>query len=148
MKPGIDYIGIAVTFICHDGQGNFLMHKRSQGARDEQGCWDFGGGTLEHGEELEAGLQREAREEFGCEMTINEALRPKSVFREQNGVKTHWILFSYITQADPTQVRLNDPTAMEEIGWFKLDALPFPLHSNLRAYLKHHEEVLKKYRRS
>lgn len=145
MKPGIDHIGIAVTFICHDGKGNFLMHKRSQGARDEQGRWDFGGGTLEHGEEIEAGLQREAQEEFGCSMIIDEALPPRTSFREHNGQKTHWILFSHITQADPKDVRLNDPSAMEEIGWFRLDKMPAPLHSGIEPLFKAYETQIKKY---
>lgn len=46
MKPGVDCIGLAVTFICHDGRGSLLMHKRSQGARDEKGRWDFGGQVI------------------------------------------------------------------------------------------------------
>ena len=49
MKPGIDYIGVSTPFYCHDGQGNFLFHKRSQKCRDEQGRWDTGSGKLEFG---------------------------------------------------------------------------------------------------
>ncbi|HEY4495194.1 MAG TPA: hypothetical protein VI998_04000 [Patescibacteria group bacterium] len=30
MKLGIDYIGISTPFYCNDGQGCFLLHKRSK----------------------------------------------------------------------------------------------------------------------
>lgn len=53
MKKGIDYIGVTVSFYCHDGAGNFVLHKRNHNCRDEHGCWDFGGGGLKHGETLE-----------------------------------------------------------------------------------------------
>ncbi len=62
-RPGIDYIGITTPFYCNDGNGNFLMHKRSEQARDEKGKWDFGSGQLDLGEEVETGALREVREE-------------------------------------------------------------------------------------
>lgn len=37
LQRGIDFIGITCVFYCHDGQGNFLMHKRSKNCRDEIG---------------------------------------------------------------------------------------------------------------
>ena len=30
LQGGVDYIGVTVVFYCHDGKGNFLMHKRSK----------------------------------------------------------------------------------------------------------------------
>lgn len=49
---GKDYIGISVVYFCHDGQNNFLMAKRSNQTRDEQGRWDSGGGAVEYGESI------------------------------------------------------------------------------------------------
>lgn len=46
MKKGEDYIGIAVTFLCHDGNGNFLFNKRGANCRDENGRWDHGSGAM------------------------------------------------------------------------------------------------------
>lgn len=43
MKPGVDYIGVCVVYLCHDGQGNFVMNKRGKNCRDEVGKWDIGG---------------------------------------------------------------------------------------------------------
>jgi hypothetical protein len=47
MKKGIDCIGNTVVFACHDGQGNYLLSKRSTACRDEHGTWDQGGGGIE-----------------------------------------------------------------------------------------------------
>lgn len=49
-RRGIDHIGVSVSFIIHDGNGNIMLHKRGQQARDEQGRWDVGGGALEFDE--------------------------------------------------------------------------------------------------
>lgn len=51
MRPGIDFIGVSVSFFCHDDQDNFLLHKRGDQCRDEKGRWDFGGGRVEIGED-------------------------------------------------------------------------------------------------
>ena len=59
LKKGVDFTGVAIVFICHDGNGNILMHKRSQNCRDEQGRWDIGGGSLEFGHLVEDTLKRE-----------------------------------------------------------------------------------------
>jgi ADP-ribose pyrophosphatase YjhB (NUDIX family) len=41
------------------------MHCRSKNCRDEQGCWDCGGGSMEFGETFEETVKREVEEEYG-----------------------------------------------------------------------------------
>jgi 8-oxo-dGTP pyrophosphatase MutT (NUDIX family) len=62
LQPGLDYIGICVVFFCHDGNGQFVMAKRNQMARDEHGRWDIGGGMVEHGSAVEETLHKEIQE--------------------------------------------------------------------------------------
>ena len=62
-RKGVDFTGITIVFICHDGGGNFLMAKRSKNCRDEQGNWDIGGGSLEFSENILDTLKREIEEE-------------------------------------------------------------------------------------
>ncbi len=46
MKKGVDYPGISIVFLCHDGDGSVLMSRRGLACRDEQGKWDIGEGGL------------------------------------------------------------------------------------------------------
>jgi 8-oxo-dGTP diphosphatase len=145
MKPGKDYIGVSVAFFCHDGQGNFLFHQRSQNCRDEQGTWDCGGGKLEFGETLEEGLMRELKEEYGCSGTIDETLPINSYIRSDGEDKRHWVIIPYIVKVNPEEAGLNEPESMDAIGWYRLDALPEPLHSGMKMDVEMYKEYLKKY---
>lgn len=132
MKKGVDYIGVCVVFYCHDGKGNIVMHKRSQKCRDEQGRWDVGGGALEHGETFEEAVRREIKEEYCCDVKDIEFLGAHNVLREVNGQKTHWIALIHKTLVDPSQVKNGEPEYIEELGWFNIDKLPSPLHSQFQ----------------
>ena len=46
MEEGVEYIGVGVVFFCHDGEGNFILSKRTKNTRDEHGRWDPGGGAI------------------------------------------------------------------------------------------------------
>lgn len=129
MRKGIDCIGICVVFYCHDGNGNLLLHKRSLKCRDEQGRWDVGGGALEHGETFEEAVNRELSEEYGTTPLDLKPLGTHNVLRISNGEKTHWIALVFSALLDPQEVKITDPDYMDDIGWFPLDDLPTPLHS-------------------
>ena len=64
MKKGEDYTGVSVVFFCHDGEGNWLLSKRSVNTRDEHGAWDPGGGGIEFGDSVEDTLGKEIKEEY------------------------------------------------------------------------------------
>lgn len=142
MKKGIDYIGLAVCFYCHDGQGNYLFHKRSANCRDEIGVWDYGGGSVRHGETVEEALAREIKEEFNVEPIAYEELGHSDVIREIDGQLCHWHGFRYKVLVDRDLVINNEPEKHEELGWFTLDALPSPLHSEIPKELKWYKDKL------
>lgn len=145
MKKGIDYIGVAVAFICHDGQGNFLMHKRSENCRDEHHKWDNGGGGVKFGEHPEEALWRELQEEYGCAGVIDEALPVRSRIRQHGDVATHWVTFPYIVRVNRDEVKMNEPDMMTEIGWFRLDDLPQPLHSIVEKQFQEWKDIFASY---
>ena len=128
MQKGIDYIGVSVSFVCHDGKGNFLMHKRGVNARDEHGKWDFGGGGLELGEKIDECLEKEIKEEFGTEIIKYEFMGYLEMFRKMNDEDTHWLSLEFLVQINPEKVINGEPHKFDEIGWFRLDNLPTPLH--------------------
>ncbi|HBR80286.1 MAG: RNA pyrophosphohydrolase [Candidatus Uhrbacteria bacterium GW2011_GWE2_45_35] len=131
LKRGLDYIGVCCVFFCHDGQGNLLLHKRSANCRDEQGCWDCGGGSMEFGETFEEAACREISEEYGTAPLEIQFVTTRNVLRENNGQPTHWMANIFVAKLDPTLVKNGEPEKIEELGWFPFDTLPEPLHSQL-----------------
>lgn len=143
MKKGEDYIGVSVSYFCHDGNGNFLMNKRSTACRDEHGRWDPGGGGIEFGHTVEETLRKEIAEEYCTEVLDFEFLGYRDAHREHDGKKTHWVSLDFKVLVDRDSVRNGEPHKFDEIGWFKLDQLPTPLHSMLDGFLERYGERLR-----
>lgn len=139
---GIDYIGNSVVYFCHDGKGNFLMHQRSKQARDEHGAWDIGAGGIEFGDTAEVTLKKEIKEEYGCEVLDFELLGYRDILREQNGQLTHWFALDFRVLVNPSQVKNGEPHKFDKIGWFTLDSLPTPAHSQLTKFLAKYKNRL------
>ncbi|HEY9583209.1 MAG TPA: NUDIX domain-containing protein [Candidatus Paceibacterota bacterium] len=142
MQKGIDYPGVSVVFFCHDGNGNYLLHKRSKNARDEQGRWDMGGGGLEFGDTVIEKLKEEIMEEFCAQVKKVEFLGYRDVHRKQNGAKTHWVALDFRVLIDPSTVRIGEPHKFDDLGWFKIEALPQPLHSQFAKALDQYKSRL------
>jgi 8-oxo-dGTP diphosphatase len=122
-------IGVSVVFFCHDGEGNFVLHKRSQNCRDEQGRWDVGGGALEFGESFEGAVKREIKEEYGVKALDLKYLGVSNILRGTKGLKSHWVAIFFAVKVDPKKVKNGDPFKIDKIGWFRKDKLPRPMHS-------------------
>ena len=135
MKKGEDFIGVCVTYFCHDGNGNFLFNKRSKNCRDEIGNWDCGGGGLEFGDTVEDTLKKEIKEEYCTDVLEYEFLGYRDVHREHNGKKTHWVALDFKVKVDPLKVKIGEPHKFDDIGWFDLKLFPNPLHSQLPNFL-------------
>ena len=142
MQKGVDHIGVSVSYICHDGKGNYLAQKRGKNCRDEHGAWDFGGGGLEIGETVEDCLKKELKEEYGVTPLTYNFLGYTDIFRNMNGVDTHWICLTFLVLVDPLQVINGEPHKFDEIGWFKLDNLPAPFHMGASMILKKYKDKL------
>ncbi|MBI4004760.1 NUDIX domain-containing protein [Candidatus Roizmanbacteria bacterium] len=127
-------------FYCYDGKGKILLHKRSKYCRDEVGRWDCGGGGLRFGESFEKAVKREIKEEYCAKPIEVKFVSMENVIRMNGNVKTHWVMALFSAKLDPKQVRIGVPKKMEDIGWFRLNKLPAPLHSMFHKHL----EVIKK----
>ena len=145
MQKGIDYIAITVSYMCHDGKGNFLLNKRSVNCRDEHGCWDFGGGGLDFGETVEENLRKELKEEYCVEPVSFEFLGYLDLFREMDGKKTHWLSLEFLVEVDRTKVQNGEPHKFDELAWFRLDALPTPAHSTQKLLLETFKDKLAQF---
>lgn len=143
MQKGIDFIGSSVVYFCHDGKGKILMQKRGENARDEHGAWDIGAGGIELHDTVENTLRKEIMEEYGTEVLGVEFLGFRDIHREHNGQKTHWLSLDFKVLVDPSQAKNGEPHKFDEIGWFTLDSLPSPTHSQLPKFLAKYKNQLK-----
>jgi len=139
---GVDFTGVAVVYFCHDGNGKFVMAKRSKNARDENGRWDIGAGGVEFGERIEDTLRKEIMEEYCTDVLDYEFLGYRDMHREHEGKKTHWIALDFKVRVDPSKVRIGEPHKFDEIGWFKLENMPTNIHSQLPNFLRLHKGKL------
>ena len=143
MEKGIDHIAVGVVFFCHDGKGNVLLSKRSKKSRDEYGTWDPGGGSVDLGEKITDALKREIKEEYCTDIIKSGFLGFRDIHRiNEKGNKTHWIALDFKVLINRKKVKNGVPDKHEEIGWFKLDKLPKPLHSQFPHFLKKYKEKL------
>ncbi|MBI4032665.1 NUDIX domain-containing protein [Candidatus Berkelbacteria bacterium] len=131
MQPGVDHIGVTCIFACHDDAGRIVLAKRNNSARDEKGRWDLGGGRVHFGETLEQTVRREVREEYGTDPIEVTLLHAYSALRMNDGVPTHWVALLHAVRVNPAEVYLAEPHKFTELGWFSLEALPTPLHSQI-----------------
>lgn len=123
MTKGFDYPGISIVFLCHDGDGNYLMAKRTEQCRDEHGKWDPGAGSLEFGEKIQDALRRELFEEYGVEPIRIQMLGCRDVHRECQGHPTHWVAVDFKVQVDREKVINKEPHKHSEIKWFSANEL-------------------------
>ncbi len=126
---------VSCVFVCHDGNDRILLARRSTGARDEPGTWDTGAGALEHGESFESAVRREVLEEYGAEALAVETLGVRNILR--GSPVSHWVAVLFAVQVDPAQVVIGEPHKFDALGWFALDELPRPQHSQLAETLAH-----------
>ena len=143
MKKGVDHIGVSVIFFCHDGEGNYLLAKRSKLCRDEHEKWEPDGGGINFKESVSQALKREIKEEYCSRAIDTEFLGFRDVHRrDEKGRKTHWLALDFKVQVDRSQVKIGEPRKNLAIDWFKIDNLPKPVHSQLPLFLNKYKGKL------
>lgn len=143
MEKGTDYIGISVVTICHDGNGKYLLEYRSDRCRDEHLTWSpIGSGGLRKEEKLETAVRREVEEECGAIPTDIEFLGHREVFRNIDGVDTHWIAFDFRAKINPAEVNIMEPDKCLKLEWFAVSDIPEPMHSQFPIFLEQHKDKL------
>lgn len=142
---GVSFTGITTVFFCHDGNGKVFLNKRSKNTRDEHGRWDPGGGGLKHGESVEESMRREVKEEYGVTPLDTKFIGYFDAFRETpDGLSNHWLAMCFAVKVDPAEVTINEPEMVDDSGWFTLDNLPEPMHSQFNVFMKVHGDTFKR----
>lgn len=148
MDIGKDYIGVSVVYFCYDGAGRFLMAKRSDNARDEQGKWDIGGGKIEPHDTVIDSLQREVSEEYCADILDYQFLGYRDAHRTlPDGTPTHWIALDFAVKVDPDTVAIGEPHKLTDLQWFTRSTKPrdADMHSQLPLFFTQYNQDLARY---
>ncbi|NMB83945.1 NUDIX domain-containing protein [Candidatus Roizmanbacteria bacterium] len=126
MKPGIDYIGVAVGAMIFNGKRELFLTKRGKKATNERGCWEVPGGKVNFGETLQEAIKREMKEEYGVDIEVIEQLPAADHLIPDE--KQHWVPTTFLAKIKKGQKpKIMEPQKCDAIGWFTLDKLPQPL---------------------
>ncbi len=132
-RPGHDVVGVGVGGMVFDDRGRVFLARRGAAARNEAGCWEFPGGTVEFGERLADALRREFREEYGMSVEVTALLGVADHLLPDEG--QHWVSVSYAARHASGTPAIREPAKCTDIGWFTPDALPEPLSAAARLTL-------------
>ena len=124
-KVGYDFIGVGVGAIVFNNQGRVFLAQRGPQARNEQGTWEFPGGSVEFGETLRDAIKREFLEEFEMIIEIEELLNVSDHILPQE--RQHWVSPTFIGRHIGGTPHIAEPQKCSAIGWFSLTDLPQPL---------------------
>ena len=137
MRKGIDFIGVGVGALIFNKDGKVSLSKRGPKARNESGKWDFPGGSVEFGENLQDALKREIKEEFNIDIEITGLLEVcNHIIPEE---KQHWVSPTFIAKLVSGNPEIMEPGKIDDIGWFDINDIPRPLtitsSQNYRTYM-------------
>lgn len=126
MKKGIDYIGVSAGAMIFNDKGKLFLSKRSQNAKNERGCWETPGGSVDFGETLEQAVKREIIEEYGVDIEIIEQFPAADhIIPDEH---QHWVATTFLARIKNGQTpKIMEPKKCDGIGWFPLSNLPQPL---------------------
>lgn len=123
--PGRDYIGVGVGAMIFNSAGQVFLAQRGLKAKNERGCWEFPGGSVEFGETLANAIVREISEEYAMTIEVVRLLGVVDHIIAAEG--QHWVSPTFIARHIGGSPRIVEPEKCMAIGWFTLDALPSPL---------------------
>ena len=123
MSEGREYpiLVVAAVIFSDDNQRVLLERRAPNGVAGLDDMWDLPGGKVECGEEPDAALQREIREEMGV-LIDPKHLAPmlrRSVWTYPGVGEKHWLLAAYFCR-----ITSGEPPCNDRLKWFDLQDLP------------------------
>ena len=139
---GRELVGATIVFMCHDGNGNIVMMKRSQNARDEKSKLDIGRWSLEFSNIVISTLKREIKEEHSTDVLNFDFLGYRDVYREDEDGSSRWIVLDFLVLIDKGKVKIGEPDKFTDLKWFKFGKFPQDTHSQFPVFLKTYKHKL------
>ena len=124
-------VSVVGAALLRDGR---VLASRRTGPSHLAGFWEFPGGKVEDGESDVEALERELREELGCEASVGERVGPDLLIGESAVLRVY---LATLTAGEP-QLRDHDAhrwlsaDELEDVPWIPVDA---PVLKPLRAQL-------------
>ncbi|AXE65200.1 NUDIX family NudH subfamily hydrolase [Hyphomonas polymorpha PS728] len=115
-----------------DAEGRLLLIQRLR--QPEAGAWGLPGGKIDFGERAEDTARREIQEELGIVIEITGLACIAETIDAGDG--RHWVAPVYAARIVSGAPEVMEPEKHGGWGWFALDALPGPLTSPVRDWLK------------
>ncbi|HXT97187.1 MAG TPA: (deoxy)nucleoside triphosphate pyrophosphohydrolase [Polyangia bacterium] len=115
-------------------EGTRILMSRRRADQPMPGRWEFPGGKVEPGESPVAALEREVREELGCEVEVGRIF--EVVFHVYEEFDLYMLVYAVaITRGAPRAVEVAEIAWVEAARLPELDLLPadFPLARALAA---------------
>lgn len=136
LKPGKDYIGVGGGVLIFNKKKEVFLAQRSKNSKNEAGQWSKPGGTVEYGEKVIESMKREIKEEIGVGIDVWGYLpHTDHVIKKEN---QHWVAFNYLANLKSGEPKNSEPHKCDQIGWFRLDALPKKLNQTTREAIKNY----------
>lgn len=144
MIKGIDYIGVSAGAMIINDRGEIFLAQRGSKAKNERGCWENPGGSVEFGEKLVDAVKREIMEEYGAEIEIIEQFPAEDHLIPAE--HQHWIATTFLAKFVVGSIpKIMEPDKCTSIGFFSLDNLPQPLSIITQLDIEHHGHKIKLY---
>lgn len=115
-----------------DTEGRLLLIQRLR--QPEAGAWGLPGGKIDFGERAEDTARREILEELGIEIEITGLACIAETIDAGDG--RHWVAPVYSARIVSGAPEVMEPEKHGGWGWFALDALPAPLTSPVKDWLR------------
>jgi mutator protein MutT len=119
MKPGIDYIGVGTGAFIINEEGKILLTHRGPSARNQVGKWEAPGGKVEFGETAEQTIVREAKEELGIDIKVDDLLGfVDDIIPEE---KQHWAGPTWLASIVSGEPKIMEPDMCDGMDWFTVE---------------------------
>ena len=109
-----------------DDQDRLLLVKRVK--NPEADHWGVPGGKLDWGEAARSCAEREIEEELGIVIKAGRVLAVTDMVAPDY----HWVAITYRADSFEGEPAIREVHALQDWGWFALDALPSPLTAATR----------------
>ncbi len=121
MTKGVDFIGVGVGAIIRDQGGKYFLSQRGPQSRNEQGKWEFPGGSVDFGETLQQAIRRELEEEFGVVIEVGELVAVANhIITDES---QHWVSPTFLCRIVKGQPEIMEPEKCLQFGWFTLSQI-------------------------